>query len=360
MILRRLAPLAMVVLLAAPSAFAQSDDDFLVPLTDSKPSTSKSKKPGKTAKKPKEPKKRTATKTSKKPAKKGTAKKGSASQKSQVAEQAPEAEDEALSVVPLVESKTELLVKLSGNVKGARLFLDNQDLGPLPVPAQELTPGEHTVVVRRPGFTEFSQRITVEAGRVNEVVASLEAVAGVVAVSVDVPGATIVIDGEARGTAPLAGVLLKPGSHTLEARRDGFEAEPKTIGVRAGRDYSVEFHMRPTVGGPKTPVASADRPTAPVLTPKVQPAQPKVDEPDSAAVALGPDMETQDEVAQSTPLTRRWYFWAGVGAVVAGAVVGTVAMTQNSPATPLTEADVCGGRCDGVINPPTGSGIVRF
>jgi hypothetical protein len=355
MILRRLAPLAMVALLAAPSAFAQSDDDFLVPLTDAKPGASKSKK---TTKVP--PKKRTAAKPPKKPAKKATAKRGTGS-KTPVAEQTPAPEDDGLGVVPLVESKTELLVKLGGAVKGARLSIDNQDMGPLPVPAQEIAPGEHTIVVKRPGFSEFNRRITVEPGRVNEVVATLDAVAGVVAVNVDVPGASIAIDGDSRGVAPLTGVLLKPGSHVIEARRDGFEAEPKTIGVRAGRDYSVDFHMRPTAGGAKTPVASVDRPAAPVLTPKVQPELPKVDEPDTAAVALGPDMETHDEVAPSTPLTKRWYFWAGVGAVVAGAVVGTVAMTQNSPAKPLTLEDVCGaGGCDGQINAPTGAGIVRF
>lgn len=352
MILRRLAPLAMVVLLAAPASFAQSDDDFLVPLTDSKPS--KSKKPAKatkTPKTPKTPKKRTATKTPKKPAKKATAKRGS---KATPVEETPASADDALAVVPLVESKTELLVKLGSAVKGARLFIDNQDMGPLPVPVQEIAPGEHTVVVRRPGFSEFSRRITVEAGRVNEVVATMEAVAGVVAVNADVPGTSVVIDGEPKGVAPLAGVLLRPGSHTIEARRDGFEAEPKTIGVRAGRDYSVDFHMRPTAGGPKTPVASVDRPTAPALTPKAR-------EPDSAAVALGPDMETQDEVEPSKPLTSRWYFWAGVGAVVAGGVVGAVAMTQDSPAKPLTLEDVCGvGGCDGQINAPTGAGIVRF
>lgn len=343
----------MVALLAAPSAFAQSDDDFLVPLTDT-PSTPKAKKPAKGAKKPKKPKKRTATKP-KKASKKATAKRGP---KAPV-EQAPE--DDALMVVPLVESKTELLVKLGGAVKGARLFIDNQDMGPLPAPVQEIAPGEHTIVVKRPGFSEFSRRITVEAGRVNEVVARLEAVAGVVAVNADVPGASVVIDGEPRGVAPLTGVLLRPGSHTIEARRDGFEAEPKTIGVRAGRDYTVDFHMRPSAGGPSTPVASVDRPSAPVLTPKVQPARPQAEEPDTAAVALGPDMETQDEVEPSTPLTKRWYFWAGVGAVVAAGVVGTVAMTQDSPGKPLTPSDVCNPvSCDGVINAPAGSGIVRF
>jgi PEGA domain len=68
-----------------------------------------------------------------------------------------------------------------------------------------VSPGEHTLVVRRPGYTEFSQRVTVEAGQLTEVVATLEPSVGVVAVTVDVPGASVLIDspsGTCAATAP--------------------------------------------------------------------------------------------------------------------------------------------------------------
>lgn len=351
MTLRRLPILAVVALLAAPASFAQSVDDFLVPLTPDTKSTSKTKK---------EKRAKTKTTTSKKavvkqPGKKkaptrATAKRGS--KRPAVVEQTPVL-DEELSIAPLVAAKTELRVKVPGAVQGARLIIDGEEMGTLPAPVREISPGEHTIIVRRPGFTEFNQRVHIEEGRLNEVEAALEAVAGVVAVSVDVPGAAIFIDGQSYGTAPLAGVLLTPGSHAVEARRDGFEPDQKSIIVRAGRDYTVSFHLRPAVGGGRTPVASADRPTAPVLTPKASLMQ------DDAAVALG--TETRDEV-KSTPLTSRWYFWAGVGAVVAAGVVGTVVMTQDAQGKPLTLTDVCGpGGCDGAINAPTAaSGAMRF
>ncbi|XXF76594.1 PEGA domain-containing protein [Myxococcaceae bacterium GXIMD 01537] len=364
----RLALLVMVALLAAPSAYAQADDDFLVPLTPtpkSSPASSKTKpKKGKAAK----PVAAKPPKKEKLPSKKATAKKGSAAAKASPVEatkppataqkpSAPAQEDD-LGLAPLVAAKTELLVKLAGGaIKGARLLVDNKDVGPLPQPAQVVTPGEHSVVVRRPGFSEFSKRIYVEEGQLNEVSAALEPVAGVVAVTADVPGAAVFIDGEPRGTVPLSGLLIKPGSHTLEARRDGFEADPKTIAVRAGRDYTVDFHLRPSVGGAKTAVASADRPTSTALTPR-EPAQV-----DTAAAAL--DTDATPEVEQGRPLTKRWYFWAGVGVVAAAAAVGAVVATQgNTVAAPLTDRDVCGGDCDAAINyPPTGAsaaGVVRF
>lgn len=335
----------MVALLAAPSAFAQ-DDDLLVPLG---PSTGKS-----TAKPPKG-KRRTgsATATSKPPKKggKATAKRGAKGTQAKPPEATAAAPDDDL-VVPLT-AKTELLVKVGGGLKGARLIVDNKDMGTLPAASLEVEPGEHVVVVRRPGYSEFAKRVTVDAGRVNEVTATLEAVSAVVSVTVDVPGAAIRVDGEPAGNAPLTNLLLKPGSHDIEARRSGFEPEHNTLLVRAGKDYTVSLHLRPSENADNPVVASADRPTAAQLTPLEKP------RPD-AVTALTPESETTQEVQPSRPLYKRWYFWAGVGAVVAAGVVGTVAMTQSSPATPLTPTQVCGGPCDGTINSPTGSGAVRF
>lgn len=348
----------MVALLAAPPVFAQSDDDFLVPLTPSgkSPSKSKTAKKGKGAK-PATPKtaKKTSTKT--KTPKKATAKRGKKGAPKKVAVQ-PEtpAPADDLDLVPLVpQGKTELLVTLGGGIKGGRLYVDNKESGVFPVSALEITPGEHTIVVRRPGYAEFTQRITVEAGRVNEVVASLDAVAGVLAVTADVPGASVLIDGEPAGNTPLYGVALKPGSHEIEVRRDGFESETKRIAVRAGKDYTVDFHLRPSGDAPKVDGDAVA--VRPVFTPK-EPRQVEV-----AERVLEQDAQVTDEVESgSKPLYKRWYFWAGVGAVTAAAVVGTVALTQPAAPTPLTLDDVCrpASACDGSINAPTGSGIVRF
>lgn len=344
MTFRRVALLAMVALLAAPSAFAQ-DDDLLVPLGASS---------SKSSAKPPKGKRRTGSATATpKPPKKGskpTTKRGASSKATPPAATAAAPDDDL--VVPLT-AKTELLVKVGGGLKGARLIVDNKDMGTLPAASMEVEPGEHIVVVRRPGYSEFAKRVTVEAGRVNEVPATLEAVSAVVSVTVDVPGAAIRVDGDPAGNAPLTNLLLKPGSHDIEARRSGFEPEHNTLLVRAGKDYTVNLHLRPSENVDKPAVASADRPTATQLTPREKTRS-------EAVAALTPDAETTQEVQPSRPLYKRWYFWAGVGAVAAAAVVGTVAMTQSSAATPLKPTDVCGGPCDGTINAPTGSGLVRF
>ncbi|MDY7228510.1 PEGA domain-containing protein [Hyalangium rubrum] len=321
MSLRRAAVFALLAALVAPPALAQ-DDDLLVPIE----ATPKESKP-----KPKPAKRRPAKKPAKKPA------------TAQKPPPAPAPEDDLL--VPIAAGKTELLVRLGGGVKGARLLVDNKEVGALPQGAFTVEPGEHLVVVRRPGFAEFSRRINVEKGKTAELSVALDAVAGVVSVNADVPGAKVSIDGQPRGQVPLANVELKPGSHEIVVSREGFESDVSRIAVRAGRDYTVSAHLKPVEGSKPPVVASADRPQQPVLTPTT----PTVD----PLTPVAPPEEPS--VSEDRPWFKRWYVWAGVGAVVAAAAAGTVVATQGGSARPLSPEEVCGGTCDGTLN-----GVVRF
>ncbi|HEX8436487.1 PEGA domain-containing protein [Archangium sp.] len=322
MSLRRAFLIALVLCFATPSAFAQGMDDLLAPLT---PST-KSKGKGKT--------------TKRRPPKTSKAGKGSGKGSRQAPAPEPEASSGAADLLAPLVKKTELLVKLPGGPRGARLFVDDKDVGTLPRGALEVSPGEHTVAVRRPGYRDFSRRVTAKEGEVTEVGVLLDPVMGFVTVKADVAGARVIVDGEDKGTVPLEGLLLSAGSHEIVVKREGFRSETQNITVRAGKEYSVDANLRPVA------VAQNDKPRAPVLTP-------------SATTSPSPLTQEVPEVSSSAPLTRRWYFWAGVGAVVTAAAVGTMVATQPQPLDP--HKDVCGGRCDTIINGPaaTANGL-RF
>jgi hypothetical protein len=324
MSLHRVAVFALVTVLAAPQAFAQ-DDDLLVPI-EAKPAPRSKQKVTK-----KRPPKKTGS--SKKP----------------VATPAPmpqpSPEDELLVPIAPAPAKTELLVKLLGGVRGARLYVDNKDMGALTGAAVTVEPGEHTIVVRRPGFAEFTRRINVEQGKSHEVSVALDAVAGVLSVSADVPGAKVTIDGQPRGQVPLTGIELKPGPHEIVVSREGFVPEVNKLAIRAGRDYTVNAHLTPAT------VASTDRPERPpepTIVPT--PTPPTVTEPQVPPLTE----PAPTVVSEDRPWFKRWYVWAGVGAAVAAATAGTV-MATKSTTKPLSPDQVCGGPCDGTLN-----GIVRF
>jgi hypothetical protein len=239
-------------------------------------------------------------------------------------------------LIPTV-GKSSLVLKLNASSKGARLFVDNKDMGTLPLTAPlPLEAGEHALVVRKPGFADFSRRITTQKTRPTEVAVTLEAVAGVVSVTAETPGAMVSIDGQPKGQVPVIGVVLKPGTHEIVVTKEGFEPDKQSLAVKAGKEYTVVASLKP---GQPVAVARNDRPQQPNLTP-----------PPPSLSGSQPNPLTQEvpEVETSQPWFKRWYVWAGVGVVAAAATTGAVMATRGGK---LSDKDVCGpAGCDGVIN----------
>jgi hypothetical protein len=73
-------------------------------------------------------------------------------------------------------------------------------------------------------------------------------------------GAEVLVDGNAEGTAPLSGpIYVKPGNHTVEARRGG-QVATQTITATAGQVSVVTLTFTGGEGGGPTPVAGGPGP----------------------------------------------------------------------------------------------------
>ena len=103
--------------------------------------------------------------------------------------------------------------------------------------------------------------------------AAAKALVAEVALEVDTAGAEIYIDGDLEGTTPLPGaVYLAPGSHELQARKEGKTAKAP-ITASAGQSTSLSLKL---ATAPK-----ATEPTPNEATPPAEPgAEPPVDEPE--------------------------------------------------------------------------------
>jgi len=304
-LMRALPWLVLVVMSFSFAAVAQDDDD-LAPLAPSKP----------------RPKPAVAPRPRPKPALKPAP---------MVKKPAAEEDDE---LAPLQPAKVELLVRVAQGLTNATLLVDGKDFGSLPQPALWLPPGEHTVLVKRVGYAQFVKKVNlVVGGKPFELDARLVPLSAVLSVSSDVPDAQVFVNESLVGTAPISELELPPGSTEISVRKEGFREDKQRLALVAGKDYPVVVKFNP--GTSKTVVASEDRPVQPRLTP---------DEPDSAGVS------TVTQTAEETPISGRWYFWAGVAAVVIGTVVATgVAVNNSQPPRALTNGELCaaaGGKCD--------------
>jgi hypothetical protein len=294
-------------------AIAQEDDD-LPALPTAKPKTKGGKAKGKPSAKPKQTQTPTPT-----PAPVGT-------------------EDD---LPPLPPVKGELLVKLLTPMKGAKLFIDDKEVGLLPQPAQSLNNGEHTVAVHRAGFAPYSKKVKVDGNKTSEVSVTLEATAAVLAVSTDVIGAQVFVNGRFAGTAPLEELEVPPGKVELSVKKDGYHDGTQMVTVKAGHDYPIDVKLGAPIAAA---VAANDAPTPP---PDLSPHDlPSSDIPGPVGVTAhsgGGGFYTQ------------WWFWTGVAVVVAVIVgVSVYAGTRPAPQVPLARADFpCyAGMCAGWLNEP--------
>lgn len=246
--------------------------------------------------------------------------------------------------LPLVDKKAQepqapakLAVRLAdtqSGLKNARLFVDDKEVGVLPVEPLELAPGEHRVTVKRLGYAPFNATVKVKESGVTELPAALEALAGVINVSSEVVGAEVFVDGKSYGPVPVSEVVLAPGDHQIRLKREGYEEQAQMVNVKAGRDYNVRVNPTPL----PAVAARTDRPERPA---RIEPRNPGTS---SSGGALA-STRVEERREEGGAWYGQWYVWAGGAAVAGGAAAAAVILTQ--PKNP------CGAsQCDACINAP--------
>jgi hypothetical protein len=114
-------------------------------------------------------------------------------------------------------------------------------------------------------------------------ITALERLVGRVIIATNVEGATVVVDGNAVGTSPLAEPLeLNPGGHALVASKEGYRSYRGTVVVSPGSEQRVDAKLESLV-------------------------QVKIVE-----------VPRQDK---NVPVYKRWWLWTIVGAVVGGSAI---------------------------------------
>jgi PEGA domain len=213
-----------------------------------------------------------------------------------------------------------LVVKLKTEVKGARLFLDDKEVGLLPQVGQPASLGEHQVSVRRPGYATLNRRVTVGLGKTVELILALEPKLAVLNVASDVPGALVLLNGRTVGNTPLIDFEAPPGTTEVLVRREGYQDERQSLLLVAGKDAALNFRLVASAS-----VAATDAPRRNELLPEA-----------------GGELPLEAAQTASTPVTQRWYFWVGAVAVVAAVAAGVVVGLNASRPKAQTKTELCG------------------
>ncbi len=193
---------------------------------------------------------------------------------------------------------------------GAEVLVDEALVGTTPIDALELDAGSHTLRVRLPGYSEYTDVVTITRGDTAEVAVELFALSEVLHVVSDPPGARVFVDGNFMGETPVEVELLE-GAHSLRLTLRGYHEIIRELAATAGAREEVS------------------------LTLEALPAS-----------ALGED---------GTPRQPEWYeepvTWIAVGggALAIAAIVVIVVIATS--ATGETVQGLCGQMCDTLYRP---------
>ncbi|MCQ8893527.1 MAG: PEGA domain-containing protein [Methanolinea sp.] len=132
-------------------------------------------------------------------------------------------------------------VFINGDYRGSTTPDDLLDI-------DDLSPGQYVLVVSKPGYLDFTKTVSVEAGKVVQVMAPLAgsnqgiASAGIASTPA---GADVFINSMYAGVTPLSVNDIPPGNYTVEIRLDGYSPFSTAGNVMGGQDLQIFAALQP-------------------------------------------------------------------------------------------------------------------
>lgn len=126
---------------------------------------------------------------------------------------------------------------------GATVFLDLQQVGTTPLLLTRVVPGTHAIQIRLPGWEAWSGTTTAEKGSTTQVIANLTHAAYSLAVTSTPPGATVALDGAAKGVTPVTVVGLKPRNYVVTVSLKGYAVISRTVDLSDATQSAQDFSL---------------------------------------------------------------------------------------------------------------------
>lgn len=137
---------------------------------------------------------------------------------------------------------TEGTLSFTGDYPGAEVLIDEAVIGTMPLDPVTLPVGSHTVRIRRPGYTEYTDVVTVSGGADTEVWVDMLALSEVLEVETTPAGAHVFVDDVFLGDTPTE-VELIDGERRIRLHLPGFEEVTRTVTAVAGTRDTLSLDL---------------------------------------------------------------------------------------------------------------------
>lgn len=129
--------------------------------------------------------------------------------------------------------------------EGAHVQLDGNAAGLTPMALTNLSPGQHVVILAKPGYAAESRSVLVHAGIRNAVAVSLNPLAAMASIASEPSGAAIIIDGHDTGKTTPAKLSVEKGTHSLVLRKPGYMETSASMALNPGETFQFQPTLKP-------------------------------------------------------------------------------------------------------------------
>lgn len=125
---------------------------------------------------------------------------------------------------------------------GAEVFIDETSVGTVPLAPQQLPVGEHTLRVRLPGYTDFTDVFSIDANAETALDVELLAIATVLNVASTPSGAQVFVDDRFAGDTPTRVEVLE-GEHSLRLHLPGYHDHLQQVTAAVGQAQELNLSL---------------------------------------------------------------------------------------------------------------------
>jgi len=137
-------------------------------------------------------------------------------------------------------------LSIDSTPQGAQIQVDGRDTRSVtPFSLTGLTPGQHTVVISKPGYVAETRTIDVLSGSRSMISVQLGLLSATVSASTDPSGAMVWMDGKNTGRVTPAQIGVdKAGDHTFVFKKQGYLDETTTANLQIGQTTHLSATLR--------------------------------------------------------------------------------------------------------------------
>ena len=133
-------------------------------------------------------------------------------------------------------------LNIKSSPSNAKVLIDGKEAGVAPVTKTDLKTGIYNVEVMKEGYVDWKEKAEIIPGKEITLKPVLQMKAGSIYMISEPSDATILTNGKISGSTPISITDLKPGTHHIKARMDGYYDWRESVEIVPGKEIELNSY----------------------------------------------------------------------------------------------------------------------